>query len=99
MIYGTVAAWNVASAATQRTSAARSPQMPVIGQIGYIALTAFVLNVVVAAVLTLVLRAAKAPAGVDATQPADYFADAGDPRVAPMPKSVEELAAEGKTQH
>ena len=63
---------------------------------GYIAVTAFVLNVVVAAILTLILRAAKAPAGVDATQPADYFADEGDPRVAPMPKSVEELAAEAR---
>ena len=34
----------------------------------------------------------------DETIPFDYFADADDPRVAPMPKSVEELAAEGKTQ-
>ena len=62
-------------------------------------MTAFAINVVVAAILTLVLRAAKAPEGKDETIPADYFADAGDPRVAPMPKSVEELAAEGKTQH
>ena len=60
---------------------------------GYIAVTAFVLNVVVAAVLTLILRAAKVPAGVDATQPADYFADEGDPRVSPMPPSIEEVAA------
>ena len=82
----------------RRTSVARSPPIPVSGQMGYIAVTAFVLNVVVAAILTLILRAAKAPAGVDSTQPADYFADEGDPRVAPMPKSVEELAAEGKTQ-
>ncbi len=44
-------------------------------------MTAFALNVVVAAILTLVLRAAKAPEGKDATVPADYFADAGDPRV------------------
>ena len=53
----------------------------------------FVLNVVVAGILTLILRAAKAPAGVDATQPADYFADEGDPRVTPMPPGAEELAA------
>ena len=30
---------------------------------------------------TILLRAAKAPAGVDVTEPADYWADAGDPRV------------------
>ena len=36
-------------------------QMPVIGELGYIALTAFVINLVVAVVLTLVLRATKAP--------------------------------------
>ena len=40
----------------------------------------------------------KVAAGVDETAAGDYFADEGDPRVAPMPKSVEELAAEGKTQ-
>jgi SSS family solute:Na+ symporter len=97
MTYGTVAAWNVSSAATPHFGGSLAA-VPVWGQMGYIAVTAFVLNVVVAAILTLILRAAKAPAGVDATQPADYFADEGDPRVAPMPKSVEELAAEGKTQ-
>jgi SSS family solute:Na+ symporter len=98
MTYGTVAAWNVSSAATPHFGGSLAA-VPVWGQMGYIAVTAFVLNVVVAAILTLILRAAKAPAGVDSTQPADYFADEGDPRVAPMPKSVEELAAEGKTQH
>src|SRR6476661_8300795 len=98
MTYGTVAAWNVSSAATPHFGGSLAA-VPVWGQMGYIAVTAFVLNVVVAAILTLILRATKAPAGVDATQPADYFADEGDPRVAPMPKSVEELAAEGKTQH
>ncbi len=41
------------------------------------------LNVVVAVVLTLVLRALKVPTGRDQTSPADYYADAGDPRVQP----------------
>jgi SSS family solute:Na+ symporter len=36
---------------------------------------------VIAAVLTVVLRAAKVPDGEDQTSPADYRADAGDPRV------------------
>jgi solute:Na+ symporter, SSS family len=48
---------------------------------GYIALTAFVLNVLVAVLLTLVLRAAKVPPGSDETSPSDYHADAGDPGV------------------
>ena len=55
--------------------------MPVIGQLGYIALTAFVLNLLVAIVLTVVLRALKAPDGEDETIRGDYFADSGDPRV------------------
>jgi SSS family solute:Na+ symporter len=48
---------------------------------GYIALTAFVLNVLVAVLLTFLLRSLKVPEGTDATQPSDYHADAGDPRV------------------
>jgi SSS family solute:Na+ symporter len=48
---------------------------------GYIALTAFGLNVIVAVVLTLVLGTLKTPAGTDATIKGDYFADEGDPRV------------------
>ncbi|MGH8860921.1 MAG: monocarboxylate uptake permease MctP [Jatrophihabitantaceae bacterium] len=42
----------------------------------YIAVTALLLNIIVAVVLTLVLRAMKAPAGIDATEPEDYFSDA-----------------------
>ncbi len=38
-------------------------------------------NLVVAALLTLVLRAAKVADGADDTTPDDYFADEGDPRV------------------
>ena len=98
MVFGTVAAYNVSSAATSHFGGSLAA-VPVWGQLGYIAVTAFVLNVVVAAIMTLILRAAKAPAGVDSTQPADYFADEGDPRVKPMPPSFEELAAEGKGQH
>jgi SSS family solute:Na+ symporter len=54
------------------------------GRNGYIALTAFVLNVVIAVVGTLLLRAAHVDGGTDDTEPADYFADAGDPRVQPL---------------
>jgi len=41
----------------------------------YIALTALVINLVVAAVLTAIFRAAKVPAGADETASANYTAD------------------------
>jgi len=47
----------------------------------YIALVAFLANLVVAIVLTVVLRALKVDEGVDQTRPQDYHADAGDPGV------------------
>jgi solute:Na+ symporter, SSS family len=92
MIVGTVAAYNVASPATPHFGGSLAA-VPVWGQLGYIAVTAFVINVVVAAVLTLILRAAKVPAGHDATIPADYFADEGDPKVKPLPPMPDEAAA------
>jgi SSS family solute:Na+ symporter len=52
---------------------------------GVIALT---LNLVVAAVGTLMLCAAGAPAGADTTHPGDYHFEAGDPGVSPLPVSA-----------
>ncbi|HWO52342.1 MAG TPA: sodium:solute symporter, partial [Ornithinibacter sp.] len=57
-----------------------------------IALTAFVLNLVVAVVLTFVLRAVKAPDGDDETIRGDYFADSGDPRVQKVPQPIHQEA-------
>ncbi len=54
----------------------------------YIALLAFGLNLIVAVVLTVVLRAAGVPEGVDQTQASDYTADVGDEGV------IEELDPE-----
>ena len=84
ILYGTIKAYGVSSAATPHFGGS----LAVIegwGTLGYIAITAFALNVVVAVVATFVLRAMKAPAGTDETTPADYFADEGDPRVEKMP--------------
>ena len=39
-----------------------------------------------AVVLTPILRALKSPEGEDRTVTADYFVDAGDPRVKPLPE-------------
>src|SRR5690606_12861609 len=47
----------------------------------YFGLTALVLNLLVATILTFVLRAASVSAGTDDTRPSDYHADAGDPGV------------------
>ncbi|MFF3944432.1 monocarboxylate uptake permease MctP [Streptomyces sp. NPDC001902] len=80
MVYGTWVAYGVASP-TQKHFGGSSDTIPVIGQIGYIGLTAFVLNLVVTVVATFVLRALKAPEGVDETSKADFTADAGDPGV------------------
>ncbi|MFJ6695615.1 monocarboxylate uptake permease MctP [Streptomyces sp. NPDC091272] len=80
MVYGTLAAYGVASP-TQKHFGGSNAAIPGIGEIGYIGLTAFLLNVLVTVVLTFVLRALKAPDGIDETSPSDYTADAGDPGV------------------
>jgi SSS family solute:Na+ symporter len=54
--------------------------IPVIGELGYIALTAFALNAIVAAVVTVVLNLVNVPHGHDETAATDYLADEGDAR-------------------
>ena len=82
MVYGTWQAWNVANprAGINHFGGSLDP-IPAIGELGYIAMTAFVLNVLVAAVVSAVLNATKVSNGADETIPFDYFADADDPRV------------------
>ena len=79
MVYGTWQAYEQSPAPTQKHFGGSSDKIPGIGEIGYIGLTAFVLNVVVAVVLTFVLQALKAPEGVDETSPADYTAEREEP--------------------
>jgi SSS family solute:Na+ symporter len=81
MIYGTLTAYNVMNPVTGSHFAGSLALIPVIGQLGYIALTAFAINAVTAAVLTAVLDGAGVPRGHDETIKADYFADEGDPSV------------------
>src|SRR6266536_1413907 len=52
----------------------------------YVGLVAVVANLVVAVIVTLICRAAKAPDGVDRTRPSDYTADVG---TAPVPAEDE----------
>ncbi|MFE0459089.1 monocarboxylate uptake permease MctP [Kitasatospora sp. NPDC058965] len=85
MVYGTWKAYGIASPATKHFGGS-SATIPVIGEIGYIGLTAFALNLGVAVLLTLVLKAVKAPEGADETSPADYSAEEGDPELADAPQ-------------
>jgi solute:Na+ symporter, SSS family len=80
MAYGTWKAYGVASPA-QKHFGGSSAMIPWIKQIGYIGLTAFVFNLVVAVVLTAILKALRTPEGVDETSPEDYLGDAGEPGV------------------
>ncbi|MDO9457974.1 monocarboxylate uptake permease MctP [Nocardioides sp.] len=80
MVYGTVEAYQISSAATDHFGGSLA-EIPGLGDMGYVAITAFALNLVVTVVLSVVLNAAKVSNGTDVTRPGDYFADAGDPRV------------------
>jgi solute:Na+ symporter, SSS family len=79
MIYGTITAYNVPAVGKPGSHFGGPLQViPFTDTKGYIALTAFVINVIVAVVLTLILRAMNVPEGEDQTRPSDYLADAGD---------------------
>jgi SSS family solute:Na+ symporter len=88
MVYGTWRAWEIANPVSGVKHFGGSLDIiPAIGQLGYIALTAFALNVIVAVVLTVVLNALKVSNGRDETIAFDYVADADDPRVARVDRS------------
>jgi len=78
--YGAVVAWQQSSA-TQHHFASQVALIPWTHQKAYIAVTALVVNLVVLIVANFILRAVKAPAGVDATSPADYDHDVDDEAV------------------
>lgn len=87
MIYGTIKAYLVSSPTAPHFGGSVA-SIEGLGELGYIALTAFGINTAVVVVVSLVLRAVKAPDGPDETAPADYFADAGDPRVRKAPATL-----------
>ncbi|MFW5468698.1 monocarboxylate uptake permease MctP [Knoellia sp. CPCC 206435] len=93
MVYGTYAAYNVVNPVTGAHFGGSLANIPGIAQMGYIALTAFVLNLVVAGLLSLALNAAKVSKGHDETIKGDYFADAGDPRVEKLDVGIHETTA------
>jgi SSS family solute:Na+ symporter len=81
MVYGTVAAYKVVNPVTGKHFGGSLAEIPGFGDMGYVAMTAFAINLVVTVVLTIALNAAKVSNGSDETRAGDYFADAGDPRV------------------
>src|SRR3954451_12738367 len=79
MVYGTITAYNVPAVGKPGSHFGGPLEViPFTDTKGYIALTAFVINVIVAVVLTFVFRALKVDEGEDQTKPSDCLADAGD---------------------
>ncbi len=81
LVYGTVEAYQVVNAVTGKHFGGSLHPLPGIEDLGYIAVTAFALNLVITVVLSAILNALKVSNGQDETIPFDYFADADDPRV------------------
>jgi solute:Na+ symporter, SSS family len=59
----------------------------------YVGFVAVLVNLLVAVIVTFILRATKTPYGVDGTTTDDYFADENDPRLERGRTSSEELAS------
>jgi SSS family solute:Na+ symporter len=75
MAYGTIEAYRTPGGGQAHFGASTAP---VFGHVTYIAITALVVNLVVAVVLTLIFRAIRLPNGYDETRPAHYSADPVD---------------------
>ena len=60
---------------------------------GLVGFVAVLVNLAIAAIATLILRAAKVAEGVDGTAPDDYFADEGDPRIDKTKTAVETVSS------
>jgi solute:Na+ symporter, SSS family len=84
MAYGTIVAYSTPAPGVPGSHFGGSTaNVPGFNHTVYIALTALVINLVVAAVLTAVFRLAKLPAGADETAPSHYHADPeGEPATA-----------------
>jgi solute:Na+ symporter, SSS family len=72
MAYGTVQAYRTPGGGQAHFGASTAP---VFGHVTYIAITALIVNLVVAAVLTVIFRRIRLQDGYDETRPADYSAD------------------------
>ena len=89
MAYGTVQAYLTPGGGQLHFGASTAP---VFGHTTYIAITAVLLNLVMAAGLTLIFRALGVRDGYDDTRPADYRADSG-PAPATVPAAPATVSA------
>jgi SSS family solute:Na+ symporter len=94
ILYGTIAAYNVVNPVTHAHFGGSIAPAPLFNTPVYIGVTAFVLNLLVSAIATLVLRAMHVKVGADITQPSDYGADEHDPKV----EAIEGRASEDRPQ-
>jgi SSS family solute:Na+ symporter len=86
MAYGTIMAYRQPVAGEPGTHfGASTAVVPVLHETVYIAITAFLVNLVVAVVLTFAARLLRLSPGTDETQPAHYLAD---PEETPVSESV-----------
>jgi solute:Na+ symporter, SSS family len=83
MIYGTLCAYNVKNATASHWAASSDI---VFGHTVYIGLSAVILNLVIAVVLSIIFNASKVPAGTDETLPHEYTFD--DSAAKPVPAGV-----------
>jgi SSS family solute:Na+ symporter len=72
MVYGTIQAYRTPGGGQAHFGASTAP---VFGHVTYIAISALLVNLAVAVVLTLIFRAARLPDGYDETRAADYAMD------------------------
>jgi SSS family solute:Na+ symporter len=86
MIYGTIVAYEQPAAGSPGSHfGASTAEVPLLHQTFYIAITAFIINLVLAVLLTYVFRLLKLPEGRDETAQANYT---DDPQEAPAPEPV-----------
>jgi SSS family solute:Na+ symporter len=82
MTYGSIEAWRTPGNGQAHFGASTAP---ILGHVIYIAIAAFVINLAVSVLLTLVFRAVRLPAGTDETRPAQYTADPVEGPAAEVP--------------
>ena len=87
MVYGTIQAYR-APVGGQAHSHFGGSTAPVLGHVMYIAIAAFVLNLAIAVVGTVVFRALRLPEGADETLPHQFTANPEASAAAPVPATV-----------
>jgi solute:Na+ symporter, SSS family len=84
MIFGTIAAYKTSTPTTSHWAASTDIEF---GHTVYIGLSAFIINLAIAVILTLIFKAARVPQGADETLPQQYTADPAEVP-APAPAGV-----------